>query len=69
MSVSSAHGLFLNKNIETAEKLPLFFVIIGGGNNFSAAYNQLVILKSKTYCQKTTLCFDCFCNKPELKSV
>jgi hypothetical protein len=58
-----------NKNIEAAEKLPLFFVIIGGWNNFSAAYNQLVTLKSKTYCQKTSLFFYGFCGKPELKSV
>jgi len=45
----------LNKKIKHAEKRPLFFVIIGGGNNFSAAYDQAVISKSKTYCQKTTL--------------
>jgi len=32
-----------------------FFVIIGGGTNFSAAYNQPFNLKSVTYCQKTSL--------------
>jgi hypothetical protein len=33
----------------------LFFVIIGGETNSPAAYNQLVKLKSKTYCQNITL--------------
>jgi len=41
--------------INSAEKYPLFFVIIGGKTNFYATYNQLVNSKSKTYCQKTTL--------------
>jgi len=59
-------GFFRNKDIETAEKLPIFFVIIGGGNNSPAAYNQLVILKSKTSCQKTTLCFDYLWSNLEL---
>ena len=36
-------------------KTSAVFVIIGGETNFSAACNQLVNSKSKTYCQNITL--------------
>jgi len=55
MSVCCAHWFILFNDIDVAEKLPLFFAIIGGETNFSAAYNELVSSKSKTYCQKATL--------------
>ena len=56
-------------DIDVAEKISLFFVIIGGETNFSTANNQPFNSKSKTYCQKTTLYLFQKMETHELKSV